>query len=79
MWEDSGGHSRLVSRKQSRHERRQDVSEDFDKNHPEPEAEQRDDEDVEAHWQKPAAAPEAAAIEEGPDVEAHRLIPKHKP
>jgi hypothetical protein len=56
------------------------VSEDFEKKHPEPEM-ARNDDDVEAHGLQPAAAAEdkVAATEEGPDVEAHRLAPKHKP
>lgn len=56
------------------------MSEDFEKKHPEPEMARSDDEDVEAHGVRPdAAEAQAAATEEGPDVEAHRLIPKHKP
>jgi hypothetical protein len=51
------------------------VSEEFEKDMPAVEEE----EDVEAHWQKPAAAPEAAATEEGPDVEAHNVKPYTKP
>jgi hypothetical protein len=52
------------------------VSEEFEKDMP---AVEKEEEDVEAHWQKPAAAPEAAATEEGPDVEAHNLKPNVKP
>ena len=55
------------------------MSEDFEKDMPAPEAAARED-DVEAHGLQPAAAQDkVAATEEGPDVEAHRLIPKHKP
>ena len=56
------------------------MSEDFEKNHPAPEMARSEDDDVEAHGLQPAAAQDkVAATEEGPDVEAHRLIPKHKP
>ena len=44
-----------------------------------PAVEKEEEEDVEAHWNKPAAAPEAAATEEGPDVEAHNVKPYNKP
>lgn len=55
------------------------MSEDFEKKHPEPEAARQDD-DVEAHRAHPGAAEDkVAATEEGPDVEAHRLVPKKTP
>ena len=53
------------------------MSEEFEKDMPAAEEEKEDD--VEAHWNKPAAAPEAAATEEGPDVEAHNVKPYTKP
>jgi hypothetical protein len=56
------------------------VSEDFENVKPEGEISQSEDEDVEAHGLHPAAAAaEAAATEEGPDVEAHNVKPNVKP
>lgn len=56
------------------------MSEDFENVKPEGEISQSEDEDVEAHGLHPAAAAaEAAATEEGPDVEAHNLKPNLKP
>jgi hypothetical protein len=61
------------------------VSEDLERNVPEADIQQQDaDEDVEAH--RHVGAPEDKSIgksigatEEGPDVEAHRLVPKKTP
>ena len=73
MWEDLEADDRLVGRKQSNHERRNSV-EDQDKAKPQGE------EDVEGHAIRPEADEDkVAATEEPPDVEAHRLAPKHKP
>jgi hypothetical protein len=55
------------------------VSEDFEKKYPEPELARQDD-DVEAHKvHQDATEDKVAATEEGPDVEGHRLPPKHTP
>ena len=61
------------------------MSEDFEKKVPEADVQQQDEgEDVEGHGFQPQADDKSigksiGATEEGPDVEAHRLVPKKTP
>jgi hypothetical protein len=56
------------------------VSEDLERKAPEADIQQQDEgEDVEGHGFQPQADDKVTATEEGPDVEAHKLIQKKTP
>jgi hypothetical protein len=80
MWEDFGAADRLVGRKTYKGRKESSVSEDREKTAPEAEPQRDEGDEVEAHkYEKAHPAAEAAATEEGPDVEGHIVHPKAHP